>query len=1041
MTQTLLNSLKRARYALALLCLLCTPHLYAQQSLIVTGVVKDDGGVALPGANIVVKGTTTGTVTDGEGKYSIAAPDAESVLIFSFIGYKSQEVTIGQQTTIDITLAADISTLAEVVVVGYGTQEKVNMTGAVSAVKFDEKITSRALSNVSSGLAGLVPGLTATQSRGMAGNNSAQLLIRGLGSVNNSGPLIVVDNVPDIDINLINYNDIESISVLKDAASAAIYGSRGANGVVLVTTKSGKGLKKTSITYNGSYGISHPTRSPKFLADYARALTLEDQTAATNTVPASLPFKYGTIDQWMAMGMVDPLRFPNTNWWDVILRTGSVSNHSLSMTGGNDRSNFFISAGIMKEKGLQINNDYTRSNIRFSYDYKLNKNMNTGMKVAGNWSDNTFSLPEGFSQNVADNTAGEDMQYAIAGITPFDPVSGNFGGAMAYGENVQAYNPYTQYVNRLNHQNRQEVYPQIYFDWTPIKGLTAGAVYNMNYYNQFTWNADTPNQAYNFQTNSLGSRVYVASNAGITNTTNTGFKTQLNGRLNYTTKIAKNHDLSGLFIYSEEYWNDRTQSATRLDRLYSALHELDAAIGTQSVSGNSSTEGLRSYIGRINYSAFGKYLFEITARYDGSSKFLPGHQYGFFPAVSAGWRFKEESFMSNVNWLANGKLRASYGSLGNISGVGRTQQQSTLQAGHYMTDPSTIAKGLVNSKLLNLDLTWEATKVLDIGLELGFLNNRLTAEFDYYDRLTTGMLLPTSLSILLSGGYSAPQQNIGNLRNRGVELTLGWRDMIGDKISYSIRANGSYNTNYIEQWSGYLGRGATPNGNYTFLNMPYNYVYTYADKGIAQSWQDVYNATPQSASPGDVLRQDVNGDGRIDENDRKALPGVSRDRPNFNYGITGSISYKGFDFQILLQGATGRRDFWLNIYNTVNPVTTRYAFSPDHWTNPWSLDNRDGAWPRLGGNANSTANGPNPTQTTFWLDKLDYMRVKNIQLGYRIPATVLNRIKMSSCRIYASADNLFTFTKYRGLDPEKTSASRDVYPLVQSISFGASITY
>src|SRR5882724_2515731 len=288
MTQTLLNSLKRAHYALAFLCLLCTHHLYAQ-SHVVTGTVKDEGGVAIPGVNILVKETTTGTITGAEGKYSLAVPDSASVLVFSFIGYKSQEVNVGQQTTIDIALEADILTLGEVVVVGYGTQEKVNMTGAVGAIKFDEKITSRSLPNVSSGLAGLIPGLTATQARGMAGNNSAQLLIRGLGSVNGSGPLIVVDNVPDIDINLINYNDIESISVLKDAASAAIYGSRGANGVVLVTTRSGKGLKKTSITYNGSYGISHPTRSPKFLADYARALTLEDRTAATNTVPGSLP--------------------------------------------------------------------------------------------------------------------------------------------------------------------------------------------------------------------------------------------------------------------------------------------------------------------------------------------------------------------------------------------------------------------------------------------------------------------------------------------------------------------------------------------------------------------------------------------------------------------------------------------------------------------------------------------------------------------------------------------------------------------------------
>jgi hypothetical protein len=349
-----------------------------------------------------------------------------------------------------------------------------------------------------------------------------------------------------------------------------------------------------------------------------------------------------------------------------------------------------------------------------------------------------------------------------------------------------------------------------------------------------------------------------------------------------------------------------------------------------------------------------------------------------------------------------------------------------------MTDPSTIAKGLVNSKLLNLDLTWEATTVLDVGVELGFLNNRLTTEFDYYDRLTTGMLLPTSLSILLSGAYSSPPQNIGNLRNRGVELTLGWRDRISDQVTYSIRANGSYNSNYIEQWSGYLGRGATNNGNTVFLNMPYNYVYSYVDAGIAQTWQDVYNATPQGASPGDILRKDLNGDGRIDDNDKKAYPRISRDRPNVNYGINASISWKGFDLQVLLQGARGRKDFWLNIYNTVNPNTKRYAFSPAHWTNPWSVENRDGAWPRLGGSNNTQ-------QTTFWLDNLNYLRFKNIQLGYKVPVGILERIKLSSCRIYASAENLFTITRYRGLDPEKTSASRDVYPIVKSYNIGINI--
>jgi TonB-dependent starch-binding outer membrane protein SusC len=1004
------------------------------QSLTITGVIKDASTQeTFPGVNVIVKGTTNGTVTDANGAYSIAHVTNGDVLVFTFVGYVNQEIAVDGKTVIDVALVGDTKMLSEIVIVGYGAQEKVNMTGSVGAVKFDDKISSRSMSNVSYGLAGLVPGLTATQARGMAGNNSAALLIRGLGSVNNSGPLIVVDNVPDVDINLINSNDIESISVLKDAAAASVYGSRGANGVILITTKSGKGLQKTVINYNGSYAISKPTNSYEFLSDYPRAMSLQNQAASTNTAPSAFVYKNGTVDQWMAMGMVDPLAYPNTNWWDVILRDGSISNHTLSVTGGGDRSNFYISGGIMKEKGLQINNDYSRYNMRFSYDYKLHSNMNTGLKLSGNWSEAVFALPEGFSQSTAENTAGEDMQYAIAGITPYDPVTGYFGGAMAYGEDASAYNPYTQYVNRLNHRKREEVNPNIYIDWTPVKGLTARLDYNINYYNQFSYSADIPNRAYNFQTHAFGTRIYVGDNAGISNATETGYKTQLNGRLTYNTKLGENHEFGALFVYSEEYWNDRTQFSSRLDRLHSSLHELDAAIGTTSVGGSSSTEGLRSYIGRINYAAYNKYLLELSARYDGSSKFRPGNQYGFFPAVSAGWRFSEENFLSDISWLSNGKLRASYGSLGNISGVGRTQQQQTLSAGHYMSDPTAISKGLVDAKLLNLDLTWEATRVLDIGLELGLANNRFTVEFDYYDRLTTGMLLNTSLSMLLSGAYEAPKQNIGNLRNRGVELTLGWRDRVGDNITYSIGANGSYNKNHIEQWSGYLGRGATNNGNTVFLNMPYNYVYSYEDAGIAQTWQDVYNATPQGASPGDILRKDLNGDGRIDDNDKKAYPSIARDRPTTNYGINASVTWKGFDLSILLQGARGRKDFWLTIYNNVNPNGKRYAFTPEHQENPWSIENRDGEWPRLGGSGNNTQ------QTTFWLDNMNYLRFKNVQIGYKIPSNLLKRIKVSSFRIYASAENLYTITKYRGLDPEKTSASRDAYPLVKSYNIGINL--
>lgn len=1000
----------------------------------ITGrVTSADGGESLPGVNVVLKGTTEGTITDFDGKYTISVPSQESVLIFSYIGHVTQEVVVGDRSAIDITMALDVKTLNEVVVVGYGTQEKVNMTGAVSAVKIDDKISSRALTNVSSGLSGLVPGLSAIQSTGMAGNNGAELIIRGMGTINDASPLIVVDGMPDVDINRLNMNDIENISVLKDAASAAVYGSRGANGVILITTKSGKGAEGTSINYTGSYAHTVPTKAYEFMADYPRALTLHQQRAAVNTLRSNQLFKDGTIDQWMALGMIDPLRYPNTDWWDVITRNGQLQNHNLSLSGGNDKSNFFISLGLMDEKGLQINNDYSRYNARFNYDYKVRDNMNVGVKFSGNWSKWTYALEDGFTDDT-DNTAGFDMQYAIAGITPYDPVSGFYGGVMAYGEDPQAYNPYTLYVNSLTNENRQEVNPYIYFDWSPIKGLTARIDYSMNYYNQFRYTANMPNRAYNFQAQSFGSRVYVGENAGISNVTNTGYKTMLNGRLTYKTTIAENHDLSVLAVYSEEYWYARSQSSSRNDRLHPSLREVDAALtDVVSAGGNSSTEGLRSYIGRLNYAAFDKYLFEASFRYDGSSKFLPGSQYGFFPSVAVGWRFTEESFLQPLteSWLTSGKLRASWGSLGNNSGVGRYEQQETLDDSHYMIGGD-IMKGFVYRKMINLDLTWETTTVKNIGLDLGFLNNRLTAEVDYYDRFTTDMLRGSQMSTHLTGAYVAPRTNIGELRNRGIELNVSWRDAIG-KVEYLVGLNGSHNAATLEKWSDYIGLGVTDRSNNIFIGLPYGFLYTYEDAGIAQTWEDVYNATPQGASPGDLLRKDLNGDGKIDGNDRTAHANIQRFRPTTYFGLNGAVSWKGIDLTFLFQGATGRKDYWINIYNNVNFGNSRYASTWQHWTEPWSVENRDGAWPRLGGS------GDNDELTTFWLDDLTYLRLKNIQLGYRIPDFVLEKLHLRNVRLFASAENLKTWTRYRGLDPEKAGHASDAYPLNKSYSVGINI--
>lgn len=1030
------NLLRKLTFFLSFICLSLISTAQVKK---VTGTVTDSTGTPLQGVSVMFAKSKGGTTTDASGRFTInAAPGA--ILVFSYGNHEAARLTVGDEMEYRVKLANQISALNDIVVIGYGRQKKVNLVGAVSTVNIDEKITGRALPNISEGLTGLVPGLSATQSSGMAGRNGAALLIRGMGTPNNSAPLIVVDGIPDVDINRVNINDIETVSVLKDAASASVYGSRAANGVILITTRTGRGMNKTIFAFNGNAALEKPTRGIDFLSNYPLALTTEQRRAATNTLPANQAYKNGTIDQWMALGMIDPLRYPNTDWWNIIMRDGKSQNYNVSATGGSDRSNFFISVGTRNENGLQINNDYKQYNARFNFDYKLKNNMNTGVKFNGNWSNFTYALEEGFTDPASTNTAGLDMQYAVAGITPYDPTSGMYGGVMAYGEDPQAYNPYQQYMNAPNHQTRQEINATAYWDWTPVKGLTAGLDYNMIYYNQFNWSAPTPAQAFNFQTNAYGSRVYFGPNAAVSNTNLNGYKTLMNARLNYHTTFGSNHDLSALFVYSEEYWNDRTLGASRNDRLAPSITEIDGALpNVYSNNGTDSAEGLRSYIGRVNYTAYGKYLFEGDMRVDGSSKFVPGQRYGLFGSGAVGWRFTEERFLKPFldKFLSSGKIRASYGALGNNSGVGRYEQQNTLSANNYIIGGTGVI-GLINSKLVNQNLSWESTNVLNLGLELGFLNSRLTTEIDVYDRLTKGIIQGSQLSNLLTGAFPPPRTNIGNMRNRGAELTVAWRDRVGS-VNYGVSINGSYNKTRLEKWSQLLTRGATYTNsnnvaNTVFINMPYNYVYTYVDNGIAQTWSNIYGSTPQGAQPGDLIRQDLNGDGRIDGNDQKALQ-ASRDRPTTSYTLNAYASWKGIDVGMLWTGTAGRKDFWLNAFNNVNFNATRYAVTQQDVTNPWSVENRGGIWPRIGGSGNNTA------QTTFWLYDMSYLRLKNVQLGYTFPKPMFKKLGVANFRIAVLAENLLTISSFPGLDPEKAGNNNNLYPLNKSYSAAVQLSF
>jgi len=1001
------------------------------QRITVNGRVTDVTNEPLIGVTIKVIGTSTGTITDNDGNFTISNVSPKDILEVSYVGMITQTIPIKERRSFDITLEEGFQSLDELVVIGYGVQKKVNLTGAVASVKVDENLAGRSLTNAAIGLQGVLPGLSVAQSSGMAGQNNIDFKIRGLGTVNNANPLIVVDGMPDVDINRLNINDIESVSVLKDAASAAVYGSRGANGVILITTRSGKDQTKSRVNISSSYAIGKAALDVyPLMNDYARTLTAQQNYEAVSRLPESYTFKNGTIDQWMALGWIDPFLYPNTDWWDIVLRNSVIRKNNASISGTTDRFTFFFSIGKVDEAGLQINNDYDLYNARLNAEYTISHNMNVGVRVSGNWSKWRYTYNTGFMP-----LSGGDLGTMLtpSGITPYDPKTGLYGGAMAYNESQNVTNPLGQYDLMQNHQDRQEVLPNVYFNWELIKGLSVQFDYALNYYNQFRWNAYTPFTQYDFQHERYTSTVRVPENAPVNNYSSSGFKTQLNGKLNYHTIIGGNHDINIMGIYSEEFWYGRILNGYRYDRIHNSLHEINAALTNNvGVSGDSSTEGLLSFVGRLNYVAYDKYLLEANFRCDASSKFIGENQWGFFPSVSLGWRFMEENFFESLkNIISNGKFRISYGELGNNSGVGRYEQKETLTTSNYIINKN-VTKGFVNKKLINPHLSWETTGVTNVGIDLGFLNNRLNLELDYYDRLTSGMNRPSDLSIFLSGLYNAPRKNIGKLRNRGIEVNITWNDRLKD-WSYRINFNIAYNRNRLEEWNELLMRGSV------FIDMPYGFVYGYEDTGIAQSWAEIYNTTPQDASPGDILLKDLNGDGRIDGNDRKAYSNYNLYRPNTNYGFNFSVSWKDIDFSGLVNGAMGRRNYWLNIFNTTSFNAGR-NITWDQYNNWWSWENRNGKYPRQG------ANGPSSERSTFWLDNMNYLRLKNLQLGYTLHGNVCSKIGIENIRIYSSVENLFTITKYRGIDPEKQNDGNgsydlglDVYPLVKSFSIGINI--
>ncbi len=999
----------------------------------ITGKVTSDQGESLPGVNVVVKGSTLGTTTDAEGKFSLSVPSGNSILIFSFIGFMSQEVPVTNQTVINVALVSDIQTLSEVVVVGYGTQKRSDLTGSVASVSAKE-VKNLPVRSLNEALQGRVAGVQVTKGNGSPGQN-ADIIIRGAGSINGMPPLYIVDGIRMGTGNNFNIQDIESIEVLKDASAAAIYGSQAAGGVILVTTKRGSEGDKMKVDFNSYVGVRQPVNMYSLLNrdQYLQA----KQAMAVNT-----------------SGWGEPAQLPDVDWVDELFGNGQDQNYTLSLSGGSKAANFYMSGNYQREDGIRIDNSFERYNFRINSDYHLSKRLKVGQSLFA-WKT---------SLNPTQN--GTIPFRSVPTMAVLDP-SNPYGGwgkvpSAGYFQGVNGVG------NELIHHNVDEASAlegNIYADLEILEGLnfrsTVGAAFINSNESQFR-------EAYDFGTiRNLNANFWK------------DFKQQENYTVNFVLTYAKTigaHDFNVMAGY-ESYRVDRTGvrgEATGFATPVAESFALGTDVTSQRVSGGvDPLRRLVSQFGRINYSYAGKYLFTANIRRDGSDRFGPANKYGVFPSFSAGWRIIEENFMRSLPFISNLKLRGSYGILGNDN-VGQFlyQQVYTPQNPTTSLPDGTRVQGYgLDLRLPNSNIKWEEVQQTDIALEVGLLEDRFNITMEWYSRQTKDMIynVPVPFSAGFRGG--SVQTNIGQMSNKGVEITASYRVNLGD-FRIQAGANASFNQNKVLLLDG-VGNNpinAGSAGEYlesvvarTDIGEPMSQFWGYIVEGIFQNDADVATLNQeasekananvfyqeQGTGAGDLRFKDVNGDGRITVLD-KAF--IGNPWPKMVYGFNLSLGWKGFDLSALFQGAQG-----VDIYNGAKHFTGVMAADFNTTSDVFGASFFDGNGltdqPRVGvlqPNGSYTLD-PNKNYTrisNYFVEDGSFLKLQNLQVGYTLPAKLINGLKLSSARVYVMGHNLFTLTKYSGLDPEISGGVRErgidnlsTYPRTRLLALGVELGF
>ena len=1025
------------------------PHTVADRQLIqeattvtVTGAVVDQGGEPMIGSTIVQTDNPGNvTTTDADGHFVLSCIGLPCTIKISYIGYETSVVKVNRKNAANITvrLSPITSNLEEVVVVGYATQKKVDLTGAVSSVNVDA-LEDRPITNATNALAGLAAGLTVTNSGGNTpGFESQNITVRGLGTLNNAAPLVVVDGMTGIALSDINPQDIENISVLKDAASAAIYGSRAANGVILVTTRHGA-ERAPRVTYSGNVSFETVAKRLNLVTDYADFMEIQNAGLIINGQAPR--FSQGKIDEWRNDAGRNPSIYPNTDWQDHIYRNPSVvQNHNLAITGGTKTVSYNLSLGYINNPGMVYHTDYERYQMRTNLDINIKPWISVGTNLFGYYDTNNPS-----AENAA---AGGDVIFGygafntVPGMTLYDPATGLYGGIQnPEEENVSNANPYRRqwfYKDEYPVKTKRMV-GKIYARLMPVKGLTVQGAFSMNYWERNIEHHLTDRDLYRF---TFDGPVLIREGVVRTyirryNYRNTFRSSEVTARYKFNVSKLEASVFAGI---SQEYNKYDQDYFIKYDLVDPSLGAIDAGMTNGSITGNYNEWAMRSYFGRVNLNWDNRYLLEANLRADGSSKFAPGHRWGYFPSISAGWRISEEKFMRGTSsWLNQLKLRASYGSLGNNATTSYYMYQSLFATANYILNGN-IAGGLAQTVLANPALTWEKTYMTNIGVDYAFLNNRLSGSVDIYNKDTKGILI--SLPAPLEHGTSVvPNQNAGEVNNKGVEFDIRWNDNIG-KVSYNVGFNMGVVTNKVTKFQGDV---SSISGVYkTQEGKPINQLYVITVDRIVRDRSDLdyvqslvdknpdYFATYQRPELGDFLYRDANGDGKLDTNDRVEIGHGTL--PRFTFGANLGLSWNNFDFSMLFQGVGNHQVYYNN--QAFRFVTVMgQSLIKDITDNAWTPENPyNSIYPVLRNNAN----GKNNIASDAFVHNAAYFRCKNIQLGYTVPKKITKKFFVENLKIYGSIDNLFTITKFPGLDPE--IGANVGYPSIRQYSVGINVSF